>query len=133
VSKQFSKNDQVTYITNWDRKGTFMFQHAVVYSCGNKQMVLTDAINGKEMGRHYSPEIGEAEGTFPRMTDDEAIAHCLKHAEVFIPQHIAYYERLIERNRENRFSDKGYRDNIRKDIDRMHEAQAHHHQDHRPA
>jgi len=82
MSKDFIKGQAVTFVQDWDRKGTVYFRHAVVFSCGTKQMVLTDAKTGEEMGRHFNPSLGvrySNEGqTFPRLSDEEAIAVCLK-------------------------------------------------------
>lgn len=92
MAKAFTKGQEVTFIADWDRKGTVTFRHAVVYSCGAKQMVLTDAETGEEMGRHFRPQVGSLEttiqnggyrmagGTFPRMTDEEAVEAGLKVA-----------------------------------------------------
>lgn len=92
MAKAFTKGQEVTYIADWNRKGTVTFRHAVVYSCGAKQMVLTDAETGEEMGRHFSPKVGSLEtviengcyrmagGTFPRMTDEQAVEAGLKVA-----------------------------------------------------
>lgn len=78
-TRAFKKGQPVTEISDWDQKGTVGYRHAVVYSCGAKQMVLTCATTGAELGNHFRPEVatfGQL-GTFPRMTDDEAIAACL--------------------------------------------------------
>lgn len=122
--KAFNKNDAVTYVCNWDNKGTFMFQHAVVYSCGAKQMILTDAINGEEMGHNFAPAIGDTEGAFPRMTDDEAIAHCLKAAKKYLPKEAARYKRMIELNA----GEVHYCAAMENSLAKLHEPQAHHHQ-----
>lgn len=110
MTKAFKKGQEVTYIADWDRKGTYMYQHAIVYSCGKKQMVLTDAETGREMGRNYNPSLGRLEagtemkngveyhcqpgGTFPRMTDEEAEAQCLKMAAAANQGRKEYYEGL---------------------------------------
>jgi len=128
MSKAFNKSDKVTFINDWDRKGTFYFQHAVVYSCGNKQMVLTDATSGEEMGRHYAPEHGEIIGTFPRMTDEEATAHCLKAAADYVAAQPEYYERMIKNNSERYPEDRYYEKSMRADLEKIHEPRAHNHQ-----
>ena len=110
MTKAFRKGQEVTHIQNWDNKGTFTYTHAIVYSCGTKQMVLTDAANGREMGRHYQPELGRLEasvmdrdgveyqllpgGTFPRMTDEEAEAACLLAAANRNEHYREHYEAL---------------------------------------
>lgn len=75
MAKAFKKGDLVTRIIDWDHKGTVVYCHAVVYSCGNKQMVLTCAETGEELGRNFAPTMGTPErgGVFPRMTDEAAM------------------------------------------------------------
>lgn len=51
----FKKGDAVCWISDWDRKGTVHIVRAIVHSCGKKQMVLTNAETGKELGRHFYP------------------------------------------------------------------------------
>ena len=131
----FKKGQEVTYICSWDNKGTVYFQHAVVYSCGKKQMVLTDAVSGVEMGRHYAPEVGDVAtvsgfnwgATFPRLTDAEAEVLCLQLGA-----------RIVEINREQYTvradgtwgqKDKGYRAAMLKDIAELHEPRAMHRQE----
>lgn len=111
MTKAFTKGQEVTYISNYDRKGTFCYQQAIVYSCGKKRMVLTDAATGKEMGRNYVPELGSLEagvittasgakqfrmvgGTFPRMTDEQAEAACLEVAASWLANEREYLEGL---------------------------------------
>lgn len=100
MAKAFKKGQLVTHITDWDRKGTVCFVQAVVYSCGNKQMVLVHEGTGKEMGRHFRPVLGSLEttmegnmcrmagGTFPRMSAEEVQEAGLKVAAA-----IQQYER----------------------------------------
>lgn len=102
----FRKGQEVTYITNYDHKGTFCYQQAVVYSCGKKRMVLTDAATGEELGRNYVPALGSMEagivgnqirtvgGAFPRMTEDEAEAACLTAAANWLAVERDYLEGL---------------------------------------
>ncbi len=97
----FTKNDEVTFIASWDRKGTYFYQHAVVYSCGEKQMVLTCEVTGKEMGRHYTPVVGDVEGTLHRLSDTAAVAQCLVAATVFLVKEKASIQRLLECNTGN--------------------------------
>lgn len=100
MKKAFTKNQHVTLISDWDRKGTVTFRHAVVYACGAKRMILTDPETGNEIGRNFRPAVGKLEnslvngcyympgGTFPRMTDEQAIEAGLKVAAA-----IQQYER----------------------------------------
>lgn len=124
MNKSFKKGQEVTYIASWDDKGTFYFRHAVVYSCGAKQMVLTDAATGAEMGRHFRPEAGDLTdvcgfigGTFPRMTDEEATATCLALAARYIERSRAHY---IERSSHPSYS----REGCLKSLAELHEPRA---------
>jgi hypothetical protein len=85
MSKAFTKGQKVTLIGSWDNKGSVYFSQAVVHSCGKKQMILTDETTGEEIGRHFRPAVGSLdtvtsfnwEGTFDRLSDDDAAALCL--------------------------------------------------------
>ncbi|WP_026793179.1 hypothetical protein [Pleomorphomonas oryzae] len=81
MAKAFKKGDLVTLINNWDGRGTFSIQHAVVYSCGAKRMVLTDEQTGEEIGRNFQPVVGRGwalEHVFPRMAEENARAIALE-------------------------------------------------------
>lgn len=119
MTAAFKKAQAVTYIADWDHKGTVTFRHAIVYSCGKKQMVLTDAATGEEMGRHFAPELGSLTGTFPRMTDDEARAACLKAAEAILEDQRARYAACLARGHGD-----AYNASIRKDLAKLHEPRA---------
>jgi hypothetical protein len=91
MSKAFNKGDKVTHIASWDDKGTVTYRNALVHSCGMKQMILTDEATGEEIGRHFAPVLGSLEEsvrrcgvTFPRMTEEEAIAACLKVGALWV-------------------------------------------------
>jgi hypothetical protein len=117
MTKAFNKGDEVTFIGDWDRCGSTYFRHAVVYSCGKKQMVLTDAATGVEMGRYYRPERAElgAGGTFPRMTDAEAHAAALALAENILIKERAHFEHCLTID-----ASEGYKNSIRKALARLH-------------
>lgn len=96
----FKKGQLVTVLGTWDGKGTVFYQQAIVYSCGKKQMVLTDEATGEELGaRFYNPRIGDVseargngghwQGVFPRMSDAEAELLCLEAGALML---IAYNE-----------------------------------------
>lgn len=126
MTKAFNKGDAVTYIGDWDRKGATFFRHAVVYSCGKKQMVLTDAETGEEIGRHFTParaEIGQG-GTFARLTDAEATAAALAFAQNVIASETARLERCLQIDAEE-----GYKNAIRKSLAALHEPRAASHGD----
>ena len=118
MTKAFNKGDAVTLINDWDRKGSTYFRHAVVYSCGKKQMVLTDAATGDEIGRHFRPacaKIGYA-GTFPRLTDAEATVAALALAETVLASETAHLERCLQ----NDTAGEGYKNAIRKNLAALH-------------
>lgn len=132
TAKTFKKGDLVTYISDWDRKGTVYFIQAVVYSCGKKQMVLTDAENGNEMGRHFKPALGSLEtikqdngiicqpgGTFPRMTAEEAEAACLIIAAQIIKNETEHFNHCL-----NAGHNENYKNAVRKDLAEIHEPRA---------
>jgi hypothetical protein len=119
MGKAFTKGQEVTQIADWDRKGTVTFRHAVVYSCGAKQMVLTDAETGEEMGRNFRPVVGEVCGTFPRMTDEEARAACLRAAEAILDYERAHYNRCLSGGHSE-----AYNASVRKDLAALHEPRA---------
>lgn len=135
MAKVFKKGDKVTLISSWDRCGTAIYRHAIVYSCGAKQMVLTDEVTGEEMGRHFSPNLGSLEytfkeingwrsysaagGTFKRMTDEEALEACLKVGAEDVKYQSAHYERCLAGGH-----GEGYNNAIRKDIAKLHEPRA---------
>lgn len=129
MTKAFKKGDRVTYISDWDRKGTVYFVQAIVHSCGSKQMVLTNEATGEEMGRHFRPETGSLEtvvvgpntyriagGTFPRMTDDEAVAAGLKVAAAIQQYQREQFARCLAGGHSEI-----YNDAIRKNLAELHE------------
>ena len=127
AKKAFAKGDKVTYLTNWDGKGTVTFQHAVVYACGKKQMGLTDDATGEEMGRHFRPENAaevwcRGDGTFLRLTDEAATEIGLIFAAQILVSERAGYARRIEYAERERFSYwEGYVEGMRKDRAKLHE------------
>ena len=117
MTKAFNKGDAVTYISDWDRKGSTYYRHAVIYSCGTKRVVLTDAETGEEIGRHFRPEraVVGAAGIFARLTDAEAIAAAIALAQNIITDETARYERCLQID-----ASEGYKNAIRKDLAALH-------------
>ena len=79
----FKKGQEVWLIQSWNGKDTVSITPAVVYSCGKKQMILTHAETGAELGRNFAPsptQLRWAGRVEPRSTDPEPIA--LKEATV---------------------------------------------------
>ena len=108
----FKKGDLVTVLGTWDRKGTVWYQHAIVYSCGLKRMILTNAATGEELGGDFrNPKVGNVKeasgnggnwyGVFPRMSDVEAEAVCIEAGALMLTAYNAHYDTCIERNGEN--------------------------------
>lgn len=102
----FKKGQLVTVIGSWDNKGTVYYRHAVVYSCGKKQMILTDAVTGEEFGGIFrNPKVGSLDtvtshnwnGVFLRMTDAEAEAACLIAGERVLIKMREHYANCISR------------------------------------
>ena len=77
--KTFTKGQPVTFLQNWDDKGTVRIVDLTVYSCGKKQMVLVDGSGTKFEGRHFYP--GETQHSYSRvvarLTKDDAVAAAL--------------------------------------------------------
>lgn len=131
MSKSFKKGQEVTYFVNYDRRGTVAYRHAIVYSCGAKRMVLTDAVTGKEMGRNYDPFLGRMNsetigntiyspgGTFPRVSDEEAEAMCLHMGAEIVRQEQEQFAHCLSLG-----WGEGYDRSIRKQIEQLHEPRA---------
>ena len=123
MTKAFKKGDKVTIISDWDKKGTCSYQDAIVHSCGKKQMVLTCAETGKELGHHFRPErdqYGRA-AVFPRMTRDEAIAATLSFAKVIVENEIVQANNRLSQHTDER--DEAF---WRKYLQEIHEPRAAH-------
>jgi hypothetical protein len=93
----FTKGQKVTRIANWDGKGTFCFQQAIVESCGAKKMTLKCEETCVMMGNNFRPVAGGVGDytdcyTFPRMTDDEAAEKCAEIGQIFSEKQKAYFE-----------------------------------------
>lgn len=128
MKKAFSKGQPVTFISSWDNKGTFYYVHAVVYSCGQKQCVLTNAVTGQEMGRHFTPAVGvpvdgpmRFRGTVARLSDAEAEALCLELAAAYIAFETADYTRRAENAS---YYGEGYLKGMKARIAELHEPRA---------
>jgi len=97
MAKVFKKGQRVTLITKWDSKGTFTLTPAVVYSCGAKQMVLTHATTGVELGRHYLPKREQYSFGLVIDASEDAEAVALAQAAAWIANEIADYEDRMAR------------------------------------
>lgn len=121
MTKAYRRGDLVTIIADWDGCGTVSHREAVVYSCGQLQMVLTCETTGEELGRNFPPVRGEIgnTGTFPRMTHSEAEAACKAAAENII-------ENQKQRLRAMLDLDPSYSDYVRSQLELLHEPRAAH-------
>ena len=126
AKKAFSKGEAVTLVQNWDSKGTISIRHAVVYSCGTKQMILTDAVTGDEIGRHFKPfratatdfgDIRVLVATFPKMSAEDAERVGFILAEKFLGEQRAFYARCIA----SHGASAGYVQAIEREIALLHE------------
>jgi hypothetical protein len=120
----FKKGDLVTYISDWDRKGTVTYRSAIVHSCGKKQMVLTCADSGEEMGRFFKPVRAEKGqfGTFPRLTEEQAVEYGLAAAQGLLQYERERCETILAGPSAR--CDSGYRAAIQKNLDALHEPRA---------
>lgn len=122
--KAFKKGEMVTHFGDWDRKGTVYFRQAVVYSCGKKEMILTDKTTGEELGRFFKPveATGNELGTRKVMSDDDAKSLGLDLAIEVIKKEVAHLHNCINRygNAAGNAANDGYVKAIEKDLDAIH-------------
>lgn len=134
----FKKGDKVTQIGNWDGKGTVYFYHAVVHSCGKKQMILISETTGKEIGRHFAPVRATLDtiayepykaGTFALLTDEEAAVVSLAVAERYLAWERARLTHILAVNADKYSTDDRqnnmYRDAVQQALDALHEPRVH--------
>lgn len=118
----FAKGQPVTFLSNWDRKGTVRIVNLTVHSCGKKQMVLVDDTGVKFEGRFFKPmtDQGVLDGVvWPRLSDAEAEAAALALGQVIIEYELAHAERCIARYGYPEAH--GYTKAMRKGIAELHE------------
>jgi hypothetical protein len=121
----FNKGDKVTYITSWDNKGTVVYRDAIVHSCDKKQMILIDPETLEEMGRLFKPAVGfdlrnTREGTYPRMTEAEAITECLRLGALIVQEQTHRFNSCITANEANT----PYINAIKRELSELHEPRA---------
>jgi len=116
----FKKGEKVSYISDWDRKGTVVTREAIVYSCGKKQMILTCAISGKEIGRNFKPQVAEAgeTGTYKLLEGDALQAAAMLVAEKVLEKERAHFARCLAIG-----AGANYDDGIRKQLAQLHDAE----------
>lgn len=93
----FKKGQEVTIIRKWSRDCTTYAQKAIVYSCGKKQMILTCAITGEELGRNFLPKAEQySEGVVILGHDDATIEReSLTLSARIIDSEIKRYEHIM--------------------------------------
>jgi hypothetical protein len=99
MGRAFTKGDRVFHLDEADREGGAFYAEAIVYSCGNKRMVLTCADTGRELGRNYAPAVAEfgTVGTIPATTIEQRDAHGLEISRRLIARAHAGVEGSRER------------------------------------
>lgn len=135
MSKEFTKGQVVIRFASLDHKGTWGFTRAIVGSCGAKQMTLSIQATGQLMGRTFEPNskttyVNTFQGvtyirnhtgfTMADMSDEEAHAVCIKHAELQLATERAHFASRIAEHAD----DAGYVAAIKKLEAQLHEAQS---------
>jgi hypothetical protein len=86
----FKKGQIVNLVKDWDGKGTVYIAPAIVHSCGKKQMVLTHAVTGVELGRHFRPQReGWGNAELVLTADEDANVIALEMAKTIRAEFIA--------------------------------------------
>lgn len=113
MTKEFTKGQKVTIVANWNRLGDFTTREAIVYSCGKKQMILTDVTTGEEIGRNFKPTANQ--NGFNRIVADASKVEeiGLEMIAAHRAHEIAHYNRCLT----NETAGEAYRNSIRKDLD----------------
>ena len=120
--KHFNKGDRVTLVQLWSRTtGAFYSREAVVYSCGAKQMVLTDAETGVEIGRNFRPEPEQYGDGIVIKTPGIAAARemALAMSADWLVAEIERKRNAIERTAAQGYSSPGYVKAMQDDIDNL--------------
>lgn len=92
----FKKNQAVTFIRNWDSKGTVAITPAIVHSCGKKRMVLTHATTGVELGREFRPQREGWSNELVVDASEDAHAVAMEMAIRIREKFITYETKMIE-------------------------------------
>lgn len=123
IDVTFKKGQPVTYLYDWDRRGTVRAVDLFVYSAGKKQMILVDANGAKFAGHNFRPCVkqGYDDGcneVHPRLTEAEANELGLALAERILTYERAHFARCLAAHSD----DRGYCAAVQKDLERLHEA-----------
>ena len=114
----FTKGQKVTYIRDWDRKGTVTINQLVVHSCGKKQMILVDENGKKFSGQNFLPKNEQYFSglVVDRVEGEEAEELAIKVAENILQKEREHFNRCLSSGREE-----GYNAAIRDSIAKLHE------------
>jgi hypothetical protein len=120
----FVKGQLVTFLQNWDNKGTVRICDLVVYSCGKKQMILVDCHGEKFEGRHFYPtESQYGSGVVvPRLSREDAEIAALNLGETIVTMERTRMENCIAHY--GYPESHGYTKAVRQGIAELHEARA---------
>lgn len=116
---KFTKGEAVTYLQNWDRKGTVRIVNLVVYSCGKQRMVLVDEAGVKFPGMFFQPVTNQYDfgRVVSRLTAEQAEIEGLRLGAEIASEELRRLKHCIAANVTN----KGYIIAINKDIADLHE------------
>lgn len=121
MSKAFTKGQPVTFLQNWDSKGTVRIADLIVHSCGAKQMVLVDEAGAKFEGKNFLP--GREQYSYglvvPRLSPEAAEAAALELGAAIV---VAVRNRLEKAIAHYGYPETdNYTKSIRQDIEELHE------------
>lgn len=91
----FTKGQRVNLVQSWNGKGEVSIYPAIVYSYGKKQMILTHAETGKELGRQFRPQREGWSGELVLTADEDAQTIAMEMATAIREKFIAYETKLI--------------------------------------
>jgi hypothetical protein len=120
----FVKNQEVTYLQNWDSKGTVRIIDLIVYSCGRKQMVLVDATGKKFEGCLFQPTEEQIQygRVVPRLSPEAALTAALELGATIVALERASMENSIARA--GKSETHNYTKSMREEIAKLHEPRA---------
>jgi hypothetical protein len=123
VNNGFRKGQLVTFLQDWDRKGSVKVYDLVVYSAGKKQMILVDETGQKFAGANFRPTflqygyVGAENEVHLRLTPEQADAAALDLGARVVAIETANKLRAIERNP----NDPRFQQAMRDEIAKLHE------------
>ena len=118
----FTKGQPVTFLQNWDDKGTVRIVELTVCSCGKKQMVLVDGSGTKFQGHHFLPveaQYGHSR-VVARLSHEDAVAAAMVLGAEIVAAERSRYEHALTIPG----CGDGYYNAMRRDIAALHEPRA---------